>query len=85
MTKKLICSFGKNILPENGCAELYDPISDKVCVRISSYQETYEAAQEKCKSEGSYLLYDINSIIHVISDSHKNQAYILHKTILGWT
>ena len=53
------------IFSENGCDETYDPITDKVCARISSYAETYEDAQTKCGSEGGYLLYVLNEQAHV--------------------
>ena len=50
--------------PYNGCAELYDPVSN-ICVRISPYPETYEKAQAKCESEGSKLLYVLDEEVHV--------------------
>ena len=50
---------------DNGCVDNYEPITDKICVRISSFEETYEDAQSKCASEGGHLLYDINQDIHV--------------------
>ena len=59
--------------PDNGCPANYDPVTDKtsritdtICIRISSFTETYEDAQSKCASEGAHLVYDINQEIHVI-------------------
>ena len=50
---------------DDGCIDNYEPISDTICVRISSIAETYDDAQDKCASEGAHLLYDINQEIHV--------------------
>ena len=57
---------------ENGCAETYDPITDTVCARISSYSETYEDAQTKCVSEGGYLLYVLDEQVHVGGKYYSN-------------
>ena len=53
------------ILSDNGCIDNYEPVSDTVCVRVSSYPETYEDAAAKCFSEGGYLFHDINEEVHV--------------------
>ena len=51
--------------PEDGdCAENYDAITDSICVRVSAYPETFDAAQEKCQSEGGFLLQYLNNEIH---------------------
>ena len=66
----------KHVFTATGCAELYDPITDTICARISSYSETYEDAQAKCESEGSYLLYILDEETHVII------CFIKHFTLL---
>ena len=68
--------FKKHVFTATGCAELYDPITDQICARISSYSETYEDAQAKCESEGSYLLYILDEEAHVI------MCFIKHFTLL---
>ena len=51
--------------PQDGdCAENYDAISDSICVRVSAYPEIFDDAQEKCQSEGGFLLQYLNNEIH---------------------
>ena len=47
----------------------YEPITESVCVRISSFKESHEEAIAKCESEGGYLFHDINQEVHVRSIS----------------
>ena len=65
-------NFALKFFSENGCAETYDPITDTVCARISSYSETYEDAQTKCVSEGGYLLYVLDEQVHVGGKYYSN-------------
>ena len=37
------------------CSENYDRVDD-ICVRVSPYRLTWDAAQEKCQTEGAQLL-----------------------------
>ena len=64
----IILIFLVNIAPETNI--WINPeicITDTICIRISSFTETYEDAQSKCASEGAHLVYDINQEIHVIT------------------
>ncbi len=49
----------------NDCNEQYEAASDTLCIRVSSYPETYEDAQARCNLEGGQLLQDINPSVHV--------------------
>ena len=50
---------------DNGCPENYMPIANKYCIRASAYPEKFAQAQQKCNSEGAYLLQYTNEEIHV--------------------
>jgi hypothetical protein len=52
---------------ENGCNEQYEGATDSICIRVSSYPETYDNAQARCNLEGGQLLQDTSQEIHVKS------------------
>lgn len=46
------------------CSENYDRVED-ICVRISPYRLGWEAAEEKCKTEGGHLLSILSEAIQM--------------------
>ena len=53
------------ILIDNGCNYQYEGATATLCIRTSTYPETYDNAQARCNLEGGQLLQDTNLEIHV--------------------
>ena len=53
------------ILIDNGCNDQYEGATATLCIRASTYPETYDNAQARCNLEGGQLLQDTNLEIHV--------------------
>ena len=61
-----VCFSIENAFPiENGCNDQYERATATLCIRVSSYPETYEDAQARCNLEGGQLLQDTTIDIHV--------------------
>ena len=64
------CKLDRFFAIANDCNDQYEGASDTLCIRVSSYPETYEDAQTRCNLEGGQLLQDINPSVHVRNFHH---------------
>ena len=60
----------------NGCNDQYEGASDSLCIRVSSFPETYDDAQARCGLEGAQLLQVTSQEVHVRPFTH---SAFLHK------